>query len=260
MASLASGWNIQTRVIKALMLRELTTRFGRENIGFLWVMAEPLLFASLVAMVWRVLRGPEEHGVGIVAFVVSGYVPMIMFRHSLSRALGSFSANASLMYHRQVKILDLVLVRCLVELIGHMMAYLFIAAVLIAAGLFPVPAHMDLLLLGWTYNAIFTLTVCLVIAPLSEMSPVLEKVMPVTTYIMVPFYGAFYMTSWLTPDAQAAILWFPPVHGMEMMHYGLFGDAVSPHYDLLYPLAVCLPFLALGLALCRRVRRTMVVE
>ena len=39
---LKSGWDIQVRVIKALMIRELTTRFGRENIGFLWVMAEPL--------------------------------------------------------------------------------------------------------------------------------------------------------------------------------------------------------------------------
>jgi capsular polysaccharide transport system permease protein len=73
-ASLSEGWRIQRRVIVALMSRELTTRFGRENIGFLWIMAEPLLFACLVALVWTIMKGPEEHGVGIVAFVVSGYL------------------------------------------------------------------------------------------------------------------------------------------------------------------------------------------
>jgi capsular polysaccharide transport system permease protein len=57
MASLAQGWRIQTRVIQALIIRELTTRFGRENIGFLWVMAEPLLFAVLVGLLWRFEKG-----------------------------------------------------------------------------------------------------------------------------------------------------------------------------------------------------------
>ncbi len=68
MASLVKGWGIQTRVIKALMIRELSTRFGRENIGFLWMMVEPLLFPALVAIIWRLLKGPEEHGISVIAF------------------------------------------------------------------------------------------------------------------------------------------------------------------------------------------------
>ena len=35
MSSFAQGWRIQRRVVGALMIRELVTRFGRENIGFL---------------------------------------------------------------------------------------------------------------------------------------------------------------------------------------------------------------------------------
>ena len=50
---LQNGWNVQVRVIHALMIRELLTRFGRENIGFLWIMAEPLLFAGLVGVLWH---------------------------------------------------------------------------------------------------------------------------------------------------------------------------------------------------------------
>jgi len=38
MRSLREGWRIQARVIGALMIRELNTRFGRDNIGFLWIM------------------------------------------------------------------------------------------------------------------------------------------------------------------------------------------------------------------------------
>ena len=260
MASLQKGWDIQKRVIGALMLRELTTRFGRENIGFLWIMAEPLLFAGLVGLLWRAMKGPEEYGVDIVAFVVSGYIPLVLFRSSVSRAVSSFTANGSLMYHRQIKILDLILVRFLIELIGHMMAYLFIALVLSVFGFFPWPHDLGFLMLGWAYYALFTFAITLVVAPLSELSEVLEKIMPITTYLMVPFSGAFYLVGAMHGDAAKIVLYSPPVHSMEMMRYGIFGPSIDPQYDFIYPLAFCLPFMALGLLLCRIVRKRLVVE
>ncbi len=260
MASLRKGWDTQVRVVKALMLRELTTRFGRENIGFLWIMAEPLLFALLVGALWRVMKGPLEYGVDIVAFVATGYIPLVLFRSTISRAVSSFTANGGLMYHRQIKVLDILLVRFLIELIGHMMTYLFIAMVLGAFGLFPMPYDIGFLVLGWGYYALFTLAVALVVAPLSEMSEVVEKVIPVTVYLMIPFSGAFYIVSALYGDAATAVLYSPPVHGMEMMRYGVFGPSINPQYDLVYPLKFILPCMAIGLLLCRRVRQQLVVE
>ena len=39
----------------------------------------------LVATLWRVLKGPEEHGVSVIAFVATGYIPLTLFRHALTR-------------------------------------------------------------------------------------------------------------------------------------------------------------------------------
>lgn len=260
MASIKQGWRSQTRVISALMIRELNTRFGRENIGFLWIMAEPLLFAGLVAVVWRFMKGPEEHGVSVIAFVVSGYLPLTLFRHAVSRSVSAFVANGSLLYHRQIKIVDFILVRFLIEMFGGMLAYVVISGALIYFGLFPVPADFGLLIAGWMIYSFFTLSLCLIIAPLSEMSEVLEKFIPVITYIMIPFSGTFNMTSWLVPKAQEVMFWSPPVHAMEMMRAGIFGDLVQPHYDVTVPIVFSMACVLIGLALCRRVRRTLVVE
>jgi capsular polysaccharide transport system permease protein len=260
MASLRKGWDIQTRVIGALMLRELTTRFGRENIGFLWIMVEPMLFALLVGTLWRFMKGPLEYGVDIVAFVVTGYIPLVLFRSVVTRSVNSFTANSSFMYHRQIKVLDILLVRFLIELIGHMMAYLVIALILGVFGLFPRPHDIGFLMLGGAYFALFCLAVALVVAPLSEMSEVLEKFMPVTLYIMIPFSGAFYLVGSLYTEAATVVLYSPPVHGMEMMRYGVFGPSIDPQYDFIYPLKFILPCMALGLLLCRVVRRRLVVE
>lgn len=260
MPSLSAGWRIQVRVIKALMIRELTTRFGRENIGFLWVMVEPLLFAGLVGLVWTWMKGPEDHGVSVVAFVVSGYIPLTLLRNSFGRCTNIFVANGSLMYHRQIKILDFVFVRVLIEFIGAMMAYLFIGAILAYLGLFPIPADLGYVIGGWLLYALFVLSMCFIVAPLSEMSEVLEKLLPVTIYISIPFSGTFNMVSWLTPEVREIMLWSPMVNAVEMMRYGLFGNAVRPYYNLTVPLMASMICMVIGLALCRHVRRTLVVE
>jgi len=260
MASIASGWRIQRRVIQALMLRELVTRFGRENIGFLWIMVEPLLFASLVGLVWRFMHGPEVHGISVVAFVATGYIPITLFRHVLGRSIRVFSVNGSLLYHRQIKILDLLLVRFVIEFIGSMMAYLFIGIVLIIFGEFPIPADFSKVFLGWVLYSWFTLSIVLVLAPLSERSEVLEKLVPVTVYVMIPVSGTFSMVSWLTPDAQQAVLYSPFVHAMELMREEVFGPIIHAQYDISVPIGWSLVLTLLGLSLCRRVRRDLVVE
>lgn len=260
MSKLAAGWRIQRRVISALMIRELVTRFGRENIGFLWVMVEPLLFAVLVGFVWRFMKGPEEHGVGVVAFIATGYIPLTLFRNVLGRSVRVFTVNASLLYHRQIQVLDFIFVRFLIEVIGTMMAYLFIALILMAFNEFPVPADMGAFLLGWVLYCWFTLALVLCLAPLSEKSDVLEKLIPVTTYIMIPFSGTFAMLSWMTPAAQSVLYYSPFVHAMEIMRHGIFGDRVNAHWDISVPIASSLVLTLIGLSMCRRVRRHLVAE
>ena len=259
MTSLREGWRSQVRVIGALLIRELNTRFGRDNIGFLWIMGEPLLFAGLVSLLWTFMRGSEENGIGIVAFIGSGYLPLTFFRSSVSRASKIVEANSGLMYHRQVKMLDFVFTRVLIEFIGAMMAYVFFGCVLGFFGLFPVPDNIGIVIGGFLLYALFTLSICLILAPLSEISELVEKLLGVTTYIMIPFSGTFNMNSWLSPKVRDVMLWSPPANAMEIMRYGLFGGKVQPYYSIPNTLILSALCMLFGLILCRQVRRKLVV-
>ena len=260
MARFSDGLRVQTKVIKALMIRELVTRFGRENIGFLWIMVEPLLFAGLVGVAWTFMKGPENHGMSVVAFVVSGYIPLTFLRHSFGRSASIFIANSALLYHRQVKVLDFIVVRVVIEAIGGMMAYLFGGLVLGFFGIFPFPADFGSLILGWAIYVFFVFSVCTMLAPLSEVSEVVEKLVPISVYVAIPFSGVFNMAAWLPLGLREPLMWSPLVSGMELMRAGLFGSVVTPYYDIPKALGVSLCCLFIGLVLCRRVRRTLAVQ
>ncbi|MES2158860.1 MAG: ABC transporter permease [Pseudomonadota bacterium] len=257
---LRNSWSVQLRVIHALMIRELITRFGRENIGFLWIMVEPLLFAGLVGVLWHFTHGSTEHGVDVISFVATGYIPITLFRHGVSRSVAVFTANQSLLYHRQIKIVDFILARFVIEFLGSMMAYLFMAIFLITFGRFPIPADMGLFIAGWLLYALFCFSLCLVIAPLSEMSEAMEKFIPVVTYIVIPFSGLFYMVSWTTPAARDFLLLSPFVNGMEMMRKGIWGEEVTAYYNIWNPIICATVAVLVGLILCRRVRRKLTIE
>lgn len=254
------GWAVQLSVIKALLIRELTTRFGRENIGFLWAMAEPLLFGGLVSILWYYSHGPTEHGISVFAFVATGYIPITLFRHSVSRSILVFSVNQSLLYHRHIKIIDFILARFIIEFLGGMMAYFFMAIVLIAFDQFPIPEDIGLLIAGWAVYSLFCLSLCLVLAPLSETSELMEKFVPVTTYIMIPFSGLAYLVDWLTPNVREFMLLSPFVNGMEMMRKGIWGKEIVAHYNVWNPIGCSVVLLVIGLIMCRRIRRKLAIE
>src|SRR5262245_10805795 len=110
------AWSVQLRVIAALVMREVHTRYGRENIGFLWIFVKPVLFIDAVTGVRGLFEmGIVRGGVDIAAILFTGYPPMVMWRTAILRNIASLRQNAPLMFHRQVRPFDIVLSRILLE-------------------------------------------------------------------------------------------------------------------------------------------------
>ncbi len=148
---------IQRRVIGALLMREIITRYGRNNIGFLWLFVEPLLMTFVIVLMWKFLRADRYSTLNIVAFAITGYPMLMMWRNASKRAVGSISSNASLLYHRNVRVLDTILARMILEIAGATIAQIVIMAVLIAIGWIEMQADMFYMLMAWLLMAFLRL-------------------------------------------------------------------------------------------------------
>src|SRR6476619_6676710 len=105
--SLRKSWVIQRRVIWALLLREILTRYGRHNIGFLWLFVEPMLFTLGVTGLWTITGLHRASDLPITAFALTGYSTVLLWRNMPNRCVGAVSPNSALMYHRNVRVIDI---------------------------------------------------------------------------------------------------------------------------------------------------------
>ena len=252
---------IQRRVLGALIMRETYTRFGRENLGFAWMYGEFLIFALPVIVMWRVVRGDTEHGLLVVPFVWSGYLPILLFRHIGGCMLRVVRLNMALFYHRNVTPFDAVISRMAVEIFGNWGAAVFSFFLLYSIGAMDWPRNVPLLFIGYFYMTWWSVSAGLVIAAFSERTVIFEKVWQPLSYIYMPVSGFFYLAAWLPPWLRHILLtYMPSLSCYEMIRGGIYGPVIRVYYDipqLSFTLAAITLFGLLGL---RHVRRYLVNE
>ncbi len=250
-------------IVGALIMREILTRYGRKNIGFLWLIGEPILFALGIIGIRSLIYhepGLGTHGLPLVTFLMTGYMPFILFRHITSRSIHCIRANQSLLYHRQVKLLDVFVARHLLEIAGVIAAFVAASALFITLGFMELPADLALLYAGWFYAVWFSIGFALVVGPASELSEVVDRIYQPFSYFLVVLSGCFYMADWLPPTLREYALYNPMLHFFEMIRYGWFGDPVRAHYDVGYLTGWCLTLTFAGLIMISFTRTRMALE
>ncbi|EUC14749.1 ABC transporter permease [Paraburkholderia hospita] len=240
---------IQTRVIGALLMREILTRYGRHNIGFLWVFFEPMMFTLGVLALWTTTKATHGSTLPITSFAVTGYSSVLLWRNCANRCALAISPNQALLYHRNVRVIDLFVARVLLEIAGATMSFVFLTTFFVTVGLMEPPQDIMLILGGWVHLAVFGSALGFAVGALSERSESVERVWHTAAYLLFPLSGALFMVDWLPPHFQRIILLLPLVHGTEMLRGGYFGALVKPHYDVGYMVTSDLVMTFLGLFL-----------
>ena len=242
---------IQFRVIHALMMREIITRYGRQNIGFLWLFAEPMMMTLMIVFLWGSIRADRVSSLNIYAFMITGWPMMMMWRHAASKAMSAISANQALLYHKNVKVLDTIITRVLLEIAGATGAQILMMGLLIYLGLIPFPYDTFYMLCAWFLMAIFGFGLGLIVCSLAQKYEMFSKFWGMFNFILMPLSGAFMFVSALPPNIQKYALYIPMMHGTEMFRHGYFGNSVVTMENVPYLIFWDLVLLLFGLSAVR---------
>ena len=251
---------IQIRVIGALLMREVITRYGRHNIGFMWLFLEPMLFTLGVTALWTATKAAHGSNLPIVPFAITGYSSVLLWRNGSGRCAKAIEPNLSLLYHRNVRVIDVFFSRLILEIAGITISLIVISLVCISVEWMQVPADTLMMVIAWILLAWFAAALGLVVGAISELSEMFERLWHTVMYLLFPLSGALFMVDWLPKAVQEIVLWLPMVHGTEMLRHGYFGDSIHTYENPSYFVLINLITSLIGLALVKETGRRVEPE
>ena len=243
------------RTVLALILREMSSRYGRTPGGYVWAILEPLAAIIVLSVGFSlVLRAPSL-GTSFLLFYATGYLPFDLYMSTSNPVARAIGFSKPLLQYPSVTWVDAVLARFLLNsLTSILVAILLLGGILIVTDaratldMVPVVGAMGMaMLLG--------LGVGTINCALIGLFPLWEVTWSIITRPLFLASGIFYIYEELPPLAQN-ILWYNPlIHILGLMRTGFFPTYTASYVTPVYVLAVSLVLLALGQILLGRYHR-----
>lgn len=247
----------QWRVIRALMIRDMMSRYGRENIGFLWLIGEPVLLIGGIIVLWSIMKGSSTHGISVVTYALTGYSMLTLWRHLAGHGKSLLRGNTGLLFHQNVRVIDTIIAHVLMESIGTFISFLFCYTLLYLLGYIETVYDPLLMVIAWVLMTLFGAGFSMVLGALCEYSRPIERMVPPLMYFSLPVTGAFTLVAWLPDQAREIILLFPMAHCFEMFRAGFIGPRLTFYYDTGYLLFWVVVFCSAGLVMVKQAERHM---
>lgn len=259
-ATFAQSVSVQLRILRALFMREVLTRYGRHNIGFLWLFVEPMVFTLGVTALWTATKSVHGSDLPIVAFALTGYSSVLLWRNMPGRCIGALQGSLSLLYHRNIRVLDIYTARLMLEFGGATISFSSLSLLFITLGWLEPPHDILEVIGGWLTIAWFGSVLAIWLGALSHEYEIVDKIWHPASYLIFPLSGSAFLVDALPKAAQNIVLYIPMVHGVEIVREGYFGARARAHYNLDYILPLTLLLTALALFQVRKVARRVVPE
>lgn len=238
---------IQGRVIWALTMREAITRFGREGLGTIWLVAEPAMFIVGVMVIFSHIESDATYS--IAEYLAVSYPTLLFWRNGTGRVTKALEINRALLHHQPIRPMDIIYSRILLEFSGAAGSFFILYLIFVQLGICAWPADVLKMAVGYILVIWFSFAFVLIMAALAEMSETIERVSHIILYLMLPFSGVFIPLYAVPEQFREILLYFPLVDVVEYFHSGYYGDRMPTYYHIGYSIFVILSMTLFGYAL-----------
>lgn len=230
--TLWSQWRIQRRVIWALTMREVITRFGREGLGSIWLFVEPAMFIVGVMAIFSQIDASTNYSVA--EYLAVSYPTLLFWRNGTNRVTKSIEINRALLHHQPIRPIDIIYSRIILEFSSAAFAFILLYLIFVAIGICHWPSDTLAMAFGYLLVIWFSFCFVLVMAALSELSETIERLSHIILYLMLPFCGVFVPVYAIPAPYREPLLLFPLVDAVEYFHYGYYGSRMPTYYHIPY--------------------------
>lgn len=243
------------RAIGALMLREITTTYGRSPGGYIWAILEPAAGITLLTLVFSIGFRSPPLGTSFALFYAAGILPLLMYTDIAGKLAQTMQFSRALLTYPRVTYLDALLARLLLNLMTQLMVHCIVLGFIMVV--INPTTTLDYSKIGLAY-----LTTLALAAGIGTLNSFLTLAYPVWQTAWAVLNRPLFLVSCIffnfeaVPQPYRDILWFNPIaHVVGMMRDGYYPFYHPTYISLAYPLAIAAVTLMAGLFLLNRYHR-----
>ncbi|TGD96574.1 ABC transporter permease [Methylobacterium nonmethylotrophicum] len=217
-----SALDVQLDVLGALILRDIRTRFGGTMWGYSLAVGWPCAHILVIASIYGIRHVPVPMGDSLMLFVVTGLAPYIIFNYMSRKMMEGPMQNKQLIYFPQVKFLDVVFSRALVEVCTSSLSIslVFFIAWCVGTNILPIDS----------FNFCIAMLLCIIFAmSMGFVNVVLTQIFPfwqvayIAVVIMIYFTsGAFFLAETMPGIVYDYVQWNPLLHLVRICRSGFY--------------------------------------
>lgn len=240
------------RTITALILREMSTTYGRPPGEYLWAVIEPVAGIAVLTVVFSVFLRSPGLGTNFALFYSTGMLPFMAFMAVSGKVAQSLNFSRKLLAYPAVTYIDAVLARFLLTAVTEfMVAFLIFAGILAAFDTRVIPDY-PVIAAAMVQAALLGLGVGTLNCWLMTRFPIWQRVWSVLMRPMFIMSCIFFMFE-AVPEPFRSILWFNPIiHVVGLARRGFYIGYEAGYVSQLYVLGLSGLTFLIGLMLLRR--------
>jgi capsular polysaccharide transport system permease protein len=248
------------RTITALVLREMSTRYGRSPGGYVWAVIEPIFAIMLLAFGFSLLVRSPSLGNSFFLFYASGYLTFNLYQQVSQTVSRAIQFSRPLLFYPAVSWVDAVLARFFLNALTGIMVACIILTLFFSVSETRVTLEIGHVMLSLLLAMSVGFGIGVANCALIGLYPTWDLIWSIATRPLFLASGIFYVFEDL-PRTVQAVLWYNPlIHVGGIMRAGIFPSYVPEYVSIPYVVTVSLISALVGMLLLHRHNRTILED
>ncbi|MDO6458407.1 ABC transporter permease [Celeribacter halophilus] len=241
------------RTIFALLMREMSTSYGKSPGGYAWAVLEPVMALTVLSTIFSIISRSPALGDSFPLFYATGYLPFMLFNDIANKTATSLNYSRPLLKYPAVTFMDALLARALLHFLTHtLVGYIVFFGMIIILDL-KISPDFRFVALGYLLGALLGFGIGSFNCYVMMSFPVWERVWHILTRPLIFISGMFIPFEMMPKIAQDILWWNPLMHVTGFLRKGMYAPSYTGEYlSFAFPVTVALALMALGLLLLWR--------
>ncbi|MET4690765.1 ABC transporter permease [Sinorhizobium fredii] len=226
------------RVISAMIVREMSTRFGSKPGGYVWALLEPIGYIAMMTVIFGAISHTPALGTNFILFFATGYLGFQMYQAKVGYLSSAVRANKPLLSYPNVAPIDAVTARYILQT----MTTVLVAAVVFFAIFLASDERPELnwprLFEAELYAGALALGIGMFNAVMFVKYALYEQVYGILTKPMFLLSGVFFLPDTMPHPYREVLLSNPLVHVIMLFRSGFYPEYRAIGLSVPY-LSVC---------------------